>query len=198
MRIRLADEDDLPAILEIANWAARHTTANFATEPETPAHWRAMFDATSRMHPWLVADEPESGESAVLGFSKASPWGGRCAYHWAAEVTVYVHPDHHRRGIGPALYGQLIETMQAQGYRSLLAGVTDPNPASVKLHERMGFHRAGVFRRVGWKFDQWLDVEYWQLLLDDEEESPSQPRPPRPLRPPHPLRPVADVWTDVR
>ena len=169
MNIRPAHRDDVPAILEISNWAAIHTPANFAIEPETLDSWLQSFDQTHRMHPWLVAQEPGG---AVAGFAKASPHRGRCAYAWSAEVSVYVHPHHHRKGIGTALYAELIPILKAQGYVTLIAGITLPNPASQKLHESFGFRRIGVFDRIGWKFGQWHDVGYWEMFLDSSGRAP--------------------------
>jgi len=170
MRIRLAEFDDLPAILAISNWAAINTAANFALEPEPIESWQEEWRETHEMYPYLVAvDEVNT----IVGFAKAAPWKGRCAYTYSAEVTVYVHSDHHGQGIGKALYGQLIPTLKAQGYHTLLAGITQPNEASVRLHESFGFKRAALFERVGWKFDQWHDVGYWELLMQKETAKPS-------------------------
>ena len=88
------------------------------------------------------------------------------------EVTVYVHHAHFGKGIGKAIYGRLIEILKAQGYRTLLGGITQPNEASVRLHESFGFKRVAMFERIGWKFDQWHDVGYWQLILSDDDGQP--------------------------
>ncbi len=170
MRIRLAEFDDLPAILAISNWAAINTAANFALEPEPIESWQEEWRETHDMYPYLVAVDDAN---TLVGFAKAAPWKGRCAYTYSAEVTVYVHQDHHGQGIGKALYGQLIPTLKAQGYHTLLAGITQPNEASVRLHESFGFKRAALFERVGWKFDQWHDVGYWELLMQKETAKPS-------------------------
>ncbi len=169
MRIRLAEFDDLPAILAISNWAAINTAANFALEPEPIEPWQEEWSKTHEMYPYLVAVDDAN---TIIGFAKAAPWKGRCAYTHSAEVTVYVHPDHHGQGIGKALYDQLVPTLKAQGYHTLLAGITQPNEASVRLHESFGFKRAALFERVGWKFDQWHDVGYWELLLQEESAKP--------------------------
>ncbi|MHC4413926.1 MAG: GNAT family N-acetyltransferase [Planctomycetota bacterium] len=176
--IRLATIDDLSAILQISNWAAAHTAANFAVEPETLESWRQDWHDTREMFPWLVAAD---GDGRVVGFAKAAPWKGRCAYLWSAETTVYVHPDHHGRGIGRALYRRLIATLRSQGYRTLLGGITVPNPASVRLHETLGFRRVALLEQVGWKFGRWHDVGYWELRLDETGAPPVE------------IRPVADV-----
>lgn len=190
MNIRLARIDDLPAILAISNWAALNTPANFAVEPETLESWRQSFDATHRMYPWLVAC---GGDGVITGFAKASPHKGRCAYAWSAEISVYIHPDHHGKGIGRALYDRLIPMLREQGYTTLIAGITIPNPASQRLHESFGFTRAATFHRIGWKFSRWHDVGYWELVLRD---GPPDAAPPK-------VQPVAIVWrrswaTDLR
>ena len=177
--IRLAQPEDLSAIVAISNWAATHLTANFATEPEPEAMWVASWEATHAAYPWLVAHD---GGERVLGFAKASPHRIRGAYAWTAEVSVYVASGAHRRGIGAALYARLIPILRAQGYVALLAGITPPNPASEGLHTRAGFVRCGTYHRVGWKFGAWHDVGYWELHLQPDGE------------PPRPVRPVVEVW----
>lgn len=196
--ICLARFDDLPAILVISNWAAKHTAANFAVEPETLQSWQQDWRDTHEMYPWFVAvDKPSppaplpmaegsetlpltpslGGRGNVVGFAKAAPWKGRCAYHWTAEVTVYVHPDHHGQGIAASLYKALIPTLKAQGYHTLLGGITAPNPASVRLHESFGFRRVACFERVGWKFGKWHDVGYWEVVLAEQQPPPERVRP---------------------
>ena len=175
--VRLATPSDLPAILAISNGAALNTTANFAIEPETSDTWRADYDETHEMFPWLVAADDDTG--AVVGFAKASPWKGRCAYEWTAETTVYVIPLQHGKRIGTALYTRLVETLRAQGYRTLLGGITQPNTPSVRLHEALGFRKVAMLEGVGWKFDRWHDVGYWQLNLTDGGDAPTTIKPVR-------------------
>lgn len=182
--IRLATIDDVAAILEISNHYARTTPANFAVEPEPLDMWLQSFDATHEMYPWLVAMSADEQSGAIIGFAKASPWKGRCAYTFAAETSVYIAPDACGRGVGRALYDRLFATLRAQGYRTLLAGITLPNEASVRLHEDMGMKRVALLERVGWKFDRWHDVGYWQVHLDAADE-------PAPQR----IRPVREVFS---
>lgn len=179
--IRLAGRADLGAIVGLSNWAALNTPANFATEPESEGAWAATWEATRDQHPWLVAVDAADG-ARVLGFAKSGPHRARGAYAWTAEVSVYVEPTAFGRGIGAALYARFIPLLRAQGYRMLIAGITTPNPASVRLHEKFGFVRCGTYHRVGWKFGSWHDVGYWEAHLTPADE------------PPQPLRSVADVW----
>ena len=142
MRIERATHALLPAIVDLSNHYAATTAANFAVEPETLESWQQSFDSTHDTHPWLAALD-DVGE--LIGFAKASPWKGRCAYDFAAEVTVYVDPGQHRRGIGRELYNTLFPLMDGLGYRSLIGGITLPNDASVRLHEAMGMRRVALF-----------------------------------------------------
>jgi phosphinothricin acetyltransferase len=182
MQIRLAQSDDLHAILAISNWYAEHTATNFAVQPESLADWQAAWERTHSMFPWLVAVHDDDSLSA---FAKSSPYLGRCAYNWSAEVSIYRHPDRREpRGVGTALYTRLFDILRQQGYRRVTAGITLPNPASVAIHERFGLQQIGIRRNIGWKFDQWHDVALWQGSLDD---------PDRNLDPPTPIRPVAEI-----
>ncbi len=170
IHIRLARERDLPRVVEISNWAAAHTAANFATEPEPLEEWLALFRRTSHVHPWLVA---ETADGSVAGFAKSSQHKPRQAYAWSAEVSVYIDPAFHARGVGGALYAALIPQLRAQGYVTVLAGIVVGHAASERLHAKLGFRRVATFERVGWKLGAFHDVGYWQLHLRPADAAPS-------------------------
>ena len=163
LTIRAPLLEDFPKILEIANWATCHTAANFKLKPETMDEWITLWKGAGEQYPWLVAES----NGAVIGFAMASPFKGRCGYAYSAEVTVYVAPDNHGKGTGHALYGRLIPTLKAQGYKTLIAVIAIPNQASERLHARFNFKKVGVLERVGWKFRRWHDVGYWQLIASE-------------------------------
>jgi phosphinothricin acetyltransferase len=177
LRIELADASALPRIVDVMNWAAANTIANFATEPEPLEMWVDAWQRTRHHHPWFVA---RSGPE-VVGFAKSGPHKARQAYAWFAEVTVYIDPAFHGKRIGTSLYEVLLPTLEAQGYTALLAGIAGGHTASERLHQRFGFARCGTFARAGWKFQRWHDVGYWQKSLRDEHHVPG------------PVRPVAEV-----
>ena len=180
VKVRLPILQDLPAILGISNWAIRHTAASFKTEPDTLDHWVDLWNKTAQRYPWFVAQS----NGSVTGFAMASPFHNRCGYANTAEVTVYVDPAHHAKGVGQALYRQLIPTLKAQGYKTLIGCIAIPNPASERLHEKFNFHRVGVLERVGWKLGRWHDVAYWQLVLEEGDNDPA------------PIKKVHEVRTD--
>jgi L-amino acid N-acyltransferase YncA len=112
-------------------------------------------------HAWLVAEL----DGAVAGYAYGSPHRTRAAYASSCDVAVYVDPAQQRQGLGRALYAELLPLMAARGFHAAFAGVALPNPASVGLHEAMGFTPVGVYREVGWKLGGWRDVGWWQRLL---------------------------------
>jgi phosphinothricin acetyltransferase len=178
VKVELATRGDVEAILDISNAAAVESVANLATSPEPLDQWLAAFDRDHAAYPWLTATE--RGE--LLGFAKAGPHRTRDAYAWTAEVSVYVKPSSHRRGVARALYGKLLPLLRTQGFATLIAGISQPNEASVALHESLGFERCAVFTRAGYKWGAWRDVGYWQLHLRAGDA------------PPAPLQKVAECW----
>jgi phosphinothricin acetyltransferase len=135
----------------------------------------ARIEKTLRTHPWLVHDD--AGD--ILGYAYASKHRERAAYQWSADVSCYVRPHARGRGIGKALYAELLRMLEAQGFRNAYAGIALPNEASVRLHESVGFTPIGVYRGVGFKQGAWRDVGWWGRRLGDPEPSP---RPPSPFR----------------
>jgi L-amino acid N-acyltransferase YncA len=166
--VRRPDAGDYPSMLEIANWATSHTTANFRHEAETLEDWVRLSQSRSEAYPWYVAERV----GRVIAYAMACPFQHRCGFAPLAEVSVYVHPDHIGTGVGSALYRELIPALAVQGFQSLVAMITLPNAGSERLHERFGFRRVGVLSRLGWKFGRWHDVAYWQLLLRNDEAAP--------------------------
>lgn len=176
MLIRHADPDrDATACAAIYAPFVRDTVISLEEQPPDAAGLAGRIERISRTHPWLVA---EAG-SEVCGFAYGSLHRERAAYRWASDVTVYVAPVHHRRGIGRSLYTALFDLLARQGFHVACAGITLPNRASVGLHESLGFVPVGVYRRIGFKFGAWWDVGWWQLeLIDAGTGPPGELRPP--------------------
>lgn len=191
-RIRVATPADAGAFLEIYAPVVRDTPISFEIEPPSASELAERVRATLVDRPWLVL---EGEEGAVGGYAYATAFRSRPAYRWCAEVSVYVRESHRGRGVGEALYRALLDALGAQGFRSAVAAVTLPNPASVALHERLGFEAVGVFRRVGYKFGRWHDVGWWQRSLGHGEEPPPPVPFPRLVeegwRPPDPILPAS-------
>jgi L-amino acid N-acyltransferase len=81
------------------------------------------------------------------------------------ENSVYLRPDHQRRGLGTLLLRDLVARATAAGHHTILAGVDAEQPASIALHAKLGFVRVALLKEVGYKFGRWRDVIYMQLVL---------------------------------
>ncbi|HEX8752274.1 MAG TPA: arsinothricin resistance N-acetyltransferase ArsN1 family B [Solirubrobacterales bacterium] len=124
-------------------------------------------------HAWLVAER----EGELVGYAYACSHRERPAYRWAVDVSVYVADGQQGRGVGRALYEALFARLREHGFRVAFAGITLPNPASVALHESLGFEPIGVARGIGWKHGAWRDVGWWQLrLAPGADDAPAEPR----------------------
>ncbi|MGD2045315.1 MAG: GNAT family N-acetyltransferase [Gemmatimonadota bacterium] len=172
--LRLATAADAPAVRDIYAPSVRDTAISFEYDvPTVEEMGRRMEAVRSAGYPWLVAKT--AGQ--VSGYAYASAFRDRKAYDWTTEVSVYVHADHARRGIGRTIYGTLLRVLELQGFRSAYGVATAPNPASEALHGALGFERVGYFPRVGFKFDVWHDVICWHIGLGSEGGSPGEIRP---------------------
>lgn len=121
--------------------------------------------------PWLVAEETDR----VAGYAYASAHRLRSAYRWSADCSIYLGLEHRGRGVGRLLYTRLLAEVAALGYVTVFAGIALPNPASVALHEGLGFTPVGVFRSVGYKHGAWQDVGWWRQRLREPPPSPAEP-----------------------
>jgi phosphinothricin acetyltransferase len=162
--IRPAILADLPVLTDIYNHYVVETAITFDLRPFAPDERRGWFDdhAPSGKHRLLVA--VDDGGTCV-GYASTSRWRPKAAYETTVEASVYCHPSAVGRGCGSALYTALFESIAGEDVHRIVAGVSLPNPASIKLHERFGFQPVGVFHRVGRKFDRYWDVAWFERPL---------------------------------
>jgi len=164
--IRKASEQDLQAILDIYNDAILNTTAVYNYTAHTLEMRKEWYDLKQKEgFPVLVAEQ----NGIVIGFSTYGHFRAWAAYKYSVEVSVYIHPDHRGKGIAKLLYPPLFELAKEQQLHTLIAGIDASNAASIRLHEQFGFKTVGLFKEVGYKFDQWLDLQFMQLILETPE-----------------------------
>lgn len=171
--IRLALPADAPQIREIYAPIVLDTPTSFEYVVPEIAHITDRIIKTLQQYPWLVCDI----DGQVAGYTYASSFRSREAYQWTTEVTAYIHPKFHRRGIGRGLYTSLFAILREQGYFNAISIITLPNDASVGLHEAMGFEKIGVFENMGYKFDKWHSTGWWQLELCSMPNNLQSPTP---------------------
>ena len=165
-----ADADRILAI-----YAPIVEATHISFELEVPSREEVLrrINTTADRLPWLVATEAGS----VIGYAYAAPHGSRGAYAWAVDTSIYLDGAAHGRGVGTALYGELLERLRTLGYISAFAGIALPNPASVALHRRVGFEPTGSFPVAGFKLGRWVDVSLWRCLLAEPGPTPTAPKP---------------------
>lgn len=173
MKLRAATPADAAALAGIYAPFVTASAVSFETEPPDAEAMRTRIEAGGDLYPWIVA---EADDESLLGYAYAAAFRARPAYRFAVETSIYLRPDAAGRGLGRLLYGPLIATLEAQGFTQAIAAITLPNPASVALHERLGFAPAGAYRQVGWKLGAWRDVGLWQRRLAVAGESPGEPK----------------------
>jgi phosphinothricin acetyltransferase len=162
-RVRQATVADADALLAIYRPFVERTTISFETTAPTADQFAARIEKALAGWQWLVAEEADR----CIGYAYGGLHRERAAYRWSVEVSAYVHPSHHRRGVARTLYTQLFADLARLGYCNAYAGITLPNEASEAMHRDAGFEFVGAFRAVGRKFGQWHDVAWYQRMLRD-------------------------------
>ena len=171
--IRIAEPSrDAAGCAAIYGRYVRESLVTFETEPPSPEEMSARMHAVLAWTPWLVALQGDR----VIGYAYASRHRERAGYRWAVDVSVYLDPEARGRGIGRALYTALFPYLERQGFYRAYAGIGLPNEASVGIHRAFGFGDVGIYRRIGWKHGQWVDVLWMARDLRDDGE-PAEPIP---------------------
>jgi L-amino acid N-acyltransferase YncA len=166
--IRDAGNRDAARCAEIYAPYVRDTAVSFEAEPPPDDEMAARIAAAQERHAWLVLED----DGVVVGYAYGGPFMARPAYDWSTAVSVYLEQGRRRTGAGRALYAALFDRLAGRGFRTALAGIALPNEASVGLHRAMGFEPVGTYRRIGWKFGRWHDVEWCQRMLGDDDGAP--------------------------
>jgi L-amino acid N-acyltransferase YncA len=208
VHLRLATPDDVPGIAEIYAPVVEHTAISFEAVPPTEHELARRLQDTMPQYPWIVAihvadpgathnehahvahvahvadpGATHNEHAHILGYAYGHRFAERAAYGWSVETSIYVRETARGQRIGTTLYETLLTLLASQGYQQAFAGIALPNPASVALHEAMGFEHVGTYRDVGYKFERWHDVGWWQRPLIDVTDGADGADAPRPRRP---------------
>jgi phosphinothricin acetyltransferase len=160
--VRPATPADAGAICAIYNHYIAGTTISFEEDAvAAPAMVQRIADVAASGLPWLVMEQ----DAALVGYAYATRWRVRAAYRHTVETSIYLAPRHGGQGAGGMLYAALLSELRQRELHVAIGGIAQPNEASVRLHERLGFQKVAHFSEVGLKFGRWVDVGYWQLKL---------------------------------
>ena len=162
--IRDATIDDAAGICTIYNYYIENTFVSFEEQPLAVAEMQDRIETVlSGRLPWLVYID----NNIIVGYAYAARWHIRAAYRHSVESTVYLQHGYTGNGVGSSLYAELIARLQALKYHAVIGGIALPNAASVALHEKFGFQKVAHYRETGCKYGKWIDVGYWELILED-------------------------------
>ena len=174
LSIRVATEADARFVHDVYGHFVDHSNATFSTENPSVDAYREKIRHTLERYPFYICE----AEGVPCGFAYGAQIRPHEAYQWDVEGTIYLALDAPKRvGIGTRLYQALIDTLQAQGYKTVYGVITDLNEPSLALHRAMGFHEAGHFRNMGYKNGQWLGVVWMQRDIGSFDDNPQPPIP---------------------
>jgi phosphinothricin acetyltransferase len=163
--IRPASPSDASQICAIYNHYVASTVITFEEETVSESAMSQRIGQVTQKYPWFVSER----DGSISGYAYATTWKSRSAYRFAVESAIYLKHGLAGQGIGHALYSTLIAAMRESGIHSVIGGIALPNAASVALHEKLGFRKIGQFSEVGRKLDRWVDVGYWELILNNTD-----------------------------
>ena len=163
--IRPAKPSDASAIIAIYNHYIATSSITFEEELVSVDDMAQRIRDVTDKFAWYVYEL----EGNVVGYAYATPWRTRCAYRLSVESSVYVSKDFPGQGIGSKLYRHLLDELKKSGICVVIGGIALPNPASIALHEKFGFEKVAHFKKVGRKFERWIDVGYWEIIFDQSE-----------------------------
>lgn len=164
IEIREVGNDDIEAMLRIYAPYVLETPISFEyVVPSVEEFGLRVKKTIDSKFPWIVASKGND----VIGYAYAGALRTRAAYQWSCEVSVYVDQGSHGLGVGKKLYSSLLEKLKERGFQQVFAGVTSPNQQSQDFHASFNFRMIGVYQKIGFKFDQWHDVTWYQLDLSE-------------------------------
>ena len=169
IRLRWAALDDAPAILAIYAPYIERTSITFETEVPSLEEFRGRMRDIMELYPYLIVE----ADGAVVGYAYAHRIGERAAYAWDAELSVYLDGAWTGRGLGSRCSRAVLELLALQGVRNVFSLITVPNPASIGLHESLGFRHMGLQDRAGFKLGAWHGVEWMQKPIGDFTGEPA-------------------------
>ncbi len=160
--IRSAGLADTKDIVEIYNHYIETSIVTFETELVSRDEMGTRMENLYEDYPWIVYERG----GKIEGYAYASPWKARSAYKNSVEISVYIRPGSQGQGIGTSLMRELLDRIEERNLHSVIGGIALPNAGSVALHEKYGFEKVAHFKEVGQKFEKWIDVGYWQLIVN--------------------------------
>lgn len=158
--IRNVEITDAKSICDIYNYYILNTVISFEEKPVNETEMIKRIRNLNHL-PWIIYEENDQ----IIGYAYTRNWRTRYAYRFAVESGIYLDFKETGKGLGTILYRELLTKYKIMDIHVVIGGIALPNPASIALHEKFGFKKVAHFKEVGFKFNNWIDVGYWQLIL---------------------------------
>ena len=159
--IRKIEKRDIESCLNIYNYYILNTTVSFEEEAVSLKNFKKRVKNILKKFPFIVACEGEK----VLGYAYLDTFHIRCAYRFTADLSIYLDKDFTGRGIG----GMLLEEIEKQGkeigMKNIISLIVADNEPSLKFHEKHGYYECGTMQDVGFKFNKWHSIKYYQKRI---------------------------------
>ncbi|MFM9944876.1 MAG: arsinothricin resistance N-acetyltransferase ArsN1 family B [Bacteroidia bacterium] len=159
--IRNAEPKDAKAICDIYNYYVLNTIVTFEEDMVQAEDMAERIKTVLEKYTWLVFEN----EGEIVGYAYAGEWKSRCSYRFSVESSVYLKHGLSGQGIGSKLYSALFKALEKTDIHAIIGGISLPNEGSIALHEKFGFEKVAQFKEVGFKFDKWIDVGYWEKII---------------------------------
>lgn len=159
--IRNAKPEDAQAICAIYNYYVLNTIVTFEEDTVFADDMADRINKVLEKYVWLVYEQ----EGEIVGYAYAGEWKSRCSYRFSVESSVYLKNGFSGNGIGSKLYDALLRELNKTNIHAVIGGISLPNKGSIALHEKFGFEKIAQFKEVGYKFEKWIDVGYWEKIL---------------------------------
>jgi len=163
--IRSVRIDDAQEIVAIYNYYIKNTVATFEEDIIDVEEMKKRISDIISKYPFIVYEV----DGQILGYAYADVWKTRLAYKNTTESTVYLNPEFINKGLGTRLYTELLDQLRRLNFHAVIGVISLPNEGSIVLHEKLGFDKVAHFKEVGYKFNRWIDVGFWELLVDKED-----------------------------
>ncbi len=168
--IRSAEPGDAGRLTEIYAYYVEETAVTFEYDVPTEEEFRGRIARTLERYPYLVLEE----DGVIRGYAYAGVFKDRAAYARSCEVSIYVDRARRGKGYGRMLYEALEEALKERGILNLYACVADPvtedrylTRDSERFHQHLGYCRAGVFHKCGYKFGRWYNMIWMEKIVGE-------------------------------
>jgi phosphinothricin acetyltransferase len=173
MKFRIATPADVPSMLAIYGPYVTETAYSFEYEVPSEENFAGRLFHIGASFPWLVCED----DGVILGYAYAAAAFERAAYMWDADLSVYLAPAAHRRGIGRAFYAILEDILAQQGYHNIYALVSGANEISTAFHRALGYELMSVMPKTGYKLGKWHDMLWFHKRLCPPDAPTGAPLP---------------------